>query len=214
MNIPITVSKELAQASLGQTMYLSLVSYFVQECIAEMWGWIGDKSETTKSIQSMAQGVDPAKARKDAEAQKELMTRQARRKARDEREKNGLIIKQATYNVKHGEELDVTTQLQFWVSHSTLTLPARSKSELLGFYDLTAAASKSAVPLTTAPSKKWTWSDTWRDLVGETAALGLGKKASKEAPATAPTLTVEYDFQGRSYSITVKDGSSLRLPSQ
>lgn len=58
INIPITLSKHLTNASAAEAMYLSLVSYFVQDCIAEMWGWIGEKAvegDESGSVQTSPQ---------------------------------------------------------------------------------------------------------------------------------------------------------------
>lgn len=214
INIPVLVTKELTQASFGHVMYLSLVSYLVQECVGEMWGWIGAsavRGTTERSLEANLKPVDPAKARKDAETQKELMTRQAKRKMKLEQEKDGLVIMSAVYSIKGGEKVHVTTQLQFWVSHSTLILPARPKSELLGLYDVVTSLQKSETTTATHVVGAWTWKDIWKDLLG---IKDTGSLCSNEQHAPpVPTLTIEYSFKGKSYTITVKDYDEVRLPS-
>jgi len=222
-HIPILVSKSMAPSvTIGQTVYFSVISYMIQDYIAESWGWIGnsngDDEDNTIDTSIALRTQNLAKARQDAAIQKELMARQARRKTKEEKEKNGLIIKEAVYKIENCEEWDVTVPLQFWVSSSTLTLSARSKSELLGFYDIAASLknsravssgnainnSKSPRSLRRFPS----WSDVWRDLL-DWAPKGL---LPKKPFRYSPTLTVHYEFQGKSYEITVKDREELRLP--
>ena len=52
--------------------------------------------------------------------------------------KQGLVIRQALYQVTGGDCWDVTAQLQFWTEHSSLELSCSSKQNLLGFYNVTA----------------------------------------------------------------------------
>jgi hypothetical protein len=214
INIPITISKELTKTSLGHAMYLSIVSFLIQECIGEVWGWVGDsiitKVDTDQSLENKA--IDPTRARRDSEKQKELMARQAQRKMKIEQEKDGLVIKHAVYEVKDGDKLDVTIQLQFWVSHSTLTLPARPKSELLGFYDVGASLKDHKTSsVEEMNSATWSWRQIWGDLIGsDNSSFLLCKKQEIDV---VPTLTILYTFKGKSYRITVKDREELRLPS-
>lgn len=106
---------------------------------------------------------------------------------------------------------DATIPLQFWVSHSTLALPARPKSELLGFYDV-AASFKNDRSSTASTNKIRTpssWSDVWNDLFsGETKSM---HKDSAKYPTS--TLTIKYDFKGQSCCTTIEDKEALRLPS-
>eukprot|EP00536_Pseudo-nitzschia_multiseries_P017417 jgi/Psemu1/70202/estExt_Genemark1.C_15410003 len=226
IRIPILVSKSLAtSATLGQTVYFSIISYMIQEYIAEAWGWIGssDDEENTAEDVSIAQnGLHLAKARRDASVQKELMARQARRRADLEKEKDGLVIQEGIYRIENGEEWDVTIPLQFWVSNSTLRLPARPKSELLGFYDIAASLKhSSAVSFEQRDPSEGGKShpsgrhfhfpplgDIWRDLLDWAPRDSMRKKSD----LCAPTLAVRYEFQGKSYEITVKDREELRLP--
>merc|ERR1712238_366881 len=116
----------------------------MQQYIAELWGWIGDENLSEEEEESLAvRAQNLTKIRNDAAIQIELMTRQARRKTKEETERNGLIIKEAIYKIKNGDEWNVTIPLKFWVSRSTLKLPARRKSELLGFYDISTSLKNS-----------------------------------------------------------------------
>ncbi|KAG7374365.1 protein of unknown function DUF3395 containing protein [Nitzschia inconspicua] len=218
INIPVLISKELTNASFGHVLYVSLVSYLIQESVGEMWGWVGQTitgtAETSPETKNVLVGrhSDPEKLRKDAETQRELMTRQAKRKMKIEQEKDGLVIQEAVYQVKDGDKVDVTAQLQFWVTHSTLTLPARPKSELLGFYNVVASSQKPEPTTIDKTSATWSWSDVWSDLLGiKNTRSVLGDKHEKSLPI--PELTIRYTFKQRSYRVTIKDRDELRLPS-
>jgi hypothetical protein len=147
------------------------------------------------------------------------MSRQAKRKTKAEKEKDGLIINKAIYQITNGEEWDATIPLQFWVSRSTLVLTAGPKSELLGFYDIAASlknsrAVSSARDTSTGQTRRLrrqfpSWNDIWYDLLDWTPKDRLLRKA-KYLPS--PTLTVWYEFRGQSHQITVKDREELRLP--
>ncbi|VEU44934.1 unnamed protein product [Pseudo-nitzschia multistriata] len=224
ISIPILLSKSMAPSTtIGQTFYFSLISFMMQEYIAETWGWIGNDSEDDEdckvedaSIALRAQNL--AKARQDAVIQKELMARQARRKTKEEKEKDGLIIIDAIYKVENGEEWSVTVPLQFWVTNSTLTLPARPKSELLGFYDVAAPLKNSRVSsiagnqtsTTSSSSGRCfpTLSELWHDLLDRTPE----DSQSKKSEISSPTLTVSYEFRGKPHVVTIKDRDELRLP--
>jgi hypothetical protein len=220
IRIPIVVFKGLAaNATIGQAMYFSIVSYIIQQYIAEMWGWIvigddNDVSDEAEAPMAVVQAQNLTKARRDAAIQKELMARQARRKTKNEAERDGLIIKDAIYSIENGDEWNVTIPLQFWVSHSTLKLPARRKSELLGFYDIVTSMKNNrtlSVDSSSSMRRKSSWSDVWNDLFDWTPKdVLLCRKAAAELPS--PTLTVSYEFKNQSYQITVKDSEELRLP--
>jgi hypothetical protein len=220
IRIPIVVSKGLAaNATIGQAMYFSVVSYIMQQYIAETWDWIvigddNDVSDEAEVPMAVVQDQNLTMARRDAAIQKELMARQARRKTKNEAERDGLIIKDAIYSIKNGDEWNVTIPLQFWVSDSTLKLPGRRKSELLGFYDIITSMKNNntlSVDSSNRMRRKSTWSDVWNDLFDWTPKdVLLRRKAAAELPS--PTLTVSYEFKNQSYQITVKDSEELRLP--
>lgn len=225
IRMPIVVSKELAaNSTIGHSLYISVISYLIQDYIAEVWGWIGNGEEDDDDY-AVNDGLlairaeTLTKARRDAATQKELMTRQARRKAKDEKERDGLIITKAVYQIENEEEWDVTTQLQFWVSRSTLTLAAGPKSQLLGFYDIAASvknrrAMSSAEDTSTGQARDSrrkfpSWRDMWYDLLDWTPK---GRFLPKATVLPSPTLSVWYEFKGRSHQITIKDREELRLP--
>ena len=225
IRIPIVVSKGLAaNTTIGHSLYFSMVSYFIQEYVAEVWGWIGngedddgDTAENDRLLAIRAQNL--TKSRQDAAVQKELMSRQAIRKTKAEKEKDGLIITKAIYQIENGEEWNATIPIQFWVSRSTLVLTAGPKSELLGFYDIaatlknsrTVSSARDASIGQTRPLRRRfpSWNDIWCDLLDWTPKDTLLRK-SKDLPS--PTLTVWYEFKGQSHQITVKDREELRLP--
>jgi len=216
IRIPIVISKGFAaNSSIVQTIYFSVVSYVIQQYIAELWGWIGDENLSEEVEVSMAvRAQNLTKVRRDAAIQIELMTRQARRKTKEETERDGLIIKEAIYKIKNGDEWNVTIPLQFWVSRSTLTLPARRKSELLGFYDIsTSLKSSKSLPVNSSNRtvRLFSLSDVLDDIFNWTPKdVLLRQKAAAELPS--PILTVSYEFKGQLHHINIKDREELRLP--
>ena len=220
IRIPIVVSKELsANSTIGHSLYVSVASFLIQEYIAEVWGWNSEErdggiAERNRLLAIRAESL--TKARKDADIQKELMSRQARRKVRDEKEQNGLVITKAIYQIEGVEEWDVTIPLQFWVSRSTLVLTAGPKSQLLGFYDIAgslkntrAIAAANDVDQTEQQGRKI---PSLRDIVYDLLDWKPSDKSSKGGDSPSPTLTVWYEFKGQSYEVTVKDREELRLP--
>jgi hypothetical protein len=203
IRIPVIISRTMDSATLGQTLYLSLVSFLFQEALAEIWGWTNPPETTTRALSETV--VDSQKKKEDAELQRDLMLRQAKRKKRDEEEKKGLVIHEAVYRVAGGDAWDATAQLQFWVTRSSLSLPAMPKRELLGFYDITAGRKQDDNSSKTSQIQSW-WRGAWDDLWDATAT----KPTSKKGPV--PTLSVRYDFKGQQYEMTVKDHEALILP--
>ena len=125
---------------------------------------------------------------------------------REEQEKDGLLIQKALYQAVGGDTWEVTIPLQFWVSHSSLNLPPVSKSEFLGFYDVSACLKTKSEAQD--HSSTW-WNDLWNDLWDLTA-----ESAARKSPQKIPnvTLAVEYKFRGQLYSITIQDQEELLLP--
>ena len=209
VKIPIIVSRSLTNVSWAHALYFSMLSFLIQEGIADMWGWNAVQKDE-EEVYGASEAVEGrAKAREDAEIQRELMARQAKRKKRDEAAKEGLVIHKATYHVEDGDEWDATIPLQFWVNHSSVALPPTSKSKLLGFYDVT------VLPITKKEEKKRSdsvsrWQYIWNDLLDLTTETESKKKSNK---GPSPTLTVRYDFKGQPYRITVKDSEELKIPS-
>mmetsp|Transcript_17338 Transcript_17338/g.42126 ORF Transcript_17338/g.42126 Transcript_17338/m.42126 type:complete len:480 (+) Transcript_17338:1094-2533(+) len=228
VRIPILVSKSLVGASFGHILYCTFISHIIQDGIAELWAW--SSSDRTKPVESAERSADNAavvsmskkKERKDAELQVNLMKRQAMRKAKNEAERDGLVIQKAIYKVEGGDEWEVTIPIQFWVSHSSLTLPRGSKMSLLGFYDITATTKqkdKSEQNQLLDSASSW-WSarlrSVWNDLLDIPSSQRVRTKSMKLQGAKTrrvPTLTVEYMFRGKVYKISIKDNEGLVLPS-
>jgi hypothetical protein len=205
IRIPIVVSRGLQNVEFSQFLYLSFLSFLLEEGIADLWGW--KSSDDDAADKEEAEPIQEAakKSQENAELQRKLMERQAKRKKRMEGEKDGLVIDEAVYKVKGGDEWDVAIPLQFWVTNSSLTLAATSKSQLLGFYDLTDDPTKKKDTKDTPAPSSWkaSWDDLF-DLKSETT------KKSSHGPA--PTLTVKYQFKGQAYSMIVSDTEELQLP--
>jgi hypothetical protein len=212
VRIPILISRGMKSTNVIQALYFSMVSFIIEEGLAEMWGWTslqGDDAAVTNSTTNALETV--AKTRQDAELQRELMARQAKRRVREETEKDGLVIHEAVYEAKGGDKWDCTIPLQFWVSKSSLSLPAASKSQLLGFYNVAGTIKKNEK--NDEDEKKQTstswyigaWNDLW-DLTDDMS----GKTKSSRGPVI--TLTVKYNFMGQIYSITIRDKEELQLP--
>lgn len=158
-----------------------------------------DKAERVSDLSS-------SKTKRDAMLQVALMESVAERRRFTERQRNGLVISQATYLLeeRNGPEIqlvtmDATTQLQYWVSNGRLYLPALPKSCLLGFYDLrTEIKGRSG-------SHKRDWR-IWK--------LFLRRSVSPDQQPVEPQLRVRYSFQGYVYEVTSVDRDALSLPSQ
>lgn len=207
--IPIVLSSNLApNATFVQTMYVSLVSHIIQEYIAEIWGWIGNEATDVEAASPIIATQNRLMARRDAIIQKELMCKQASRRTKEEKDKNGLIIREAIYTIQGGDEWDVTIPLQFLIKNSTLKLPARRKSELLGFYDLSAfSRNVHSLPV----ESNVPWRIMLDDLFDWTPKnVLLRKKAVAELPS--PTLLIRYEFKGQPFQLIVKDREKVLLP--
>ena len=241
IRIPILISRgvNLNYTNILQMTYLSMVSFFIQEGIAEMWGWKAlsndddddDETATSSSSPQFVTGYE-TKSRDDASLQRELMTRQAKRRRREEIERDGLVIQKAVYQVKDGDVWDVTIPLQFWVTNSSLNLPAAPKSDLLGFYDVTASLlikkkkkkkkrqqdkeSKHYHHSSTAATTWWgeVWNDFWDVTNGKktTTASSSRSKVSPKTNLPIAILEVEYKFMGLSYCMSIQDDEELQLP--
>lgn len=195
-----------------QVLYLSMLSRVIQDAIADLWKLTpNDDLMEEKQQQWNAKErrlLLRSKARSDAEQQKQLMLRQATSRNNAEKETTGLVIVEALYSVTGGDEWDVTTQLQFWITRSTLELPSSSKQDLLGFYDVTTSlANLDEEPLQSQQTQsKWRRWMFWNVF----ESIGAGKK--ELAPVPVPTLIVRYIFCNVEYEITVNDDEALLLP--
>jgi hypothetical protein len=180
------------------SLYISCLSYLIQECIADLW----NLPELSDQRTNLSRQPSVAKARADAEKQKMLMEKQASSRRQTELEKQGLVITRAVYYALGGDAWDVTTQLQFWTTKSSLDLPALSKKNLLGFYDVSALALQQPLDSDNRhlPASKW-W-QFWRSSCEE-----------KKNSASQVLLAVQYNYAGVSYEITIFDEQPLSLPS-
>ncbi len=177
---------------------LAVVSYLVQECIADLWKLndVGNGDSVPKQLKTSR-----SKARADAENEKHLMERQAKSRRALEEEKSGLVITKAVYYVPLQDSWDVTTQLQFWTDKSSLDLPALSKQNLLGFCKVGGNSS------TSDDDEVTLWWQFWKP-----QSKKLKSKFGRRLPTT-PLLRVHYDYSGSSYEIEINDEESLSLPS-
>jgi hypothetical protein len=81
------------------------------------------------------------KGRRESTIQLQLMAKTVEKKKRIEKSNDGLVLVLASYFIPgKRQSLDVTSQLQFWVKDSKLTIPGGfSKARISGFYDLIAS---------------------------------------------------------------------------
>lgn len=195
IHVPVTiapVSYDFTYAMQGVS--LSLLSGMVHEAVKELWGPSGDRN---KEIQQTELHLKKGKAKAEAQQQKDLMMKQAKMRTKVEDDKAGLVIKNAIYWVPGGDTWDVTTQLQFWVNESTLALPASSKRDLLGFYDVSADSLQAK-----EGSASW-WSGFFKIL--EPKHVHVNK---------VPKLRVEYNYNDSPFWIVISDNDPLSLPSK
>lgn len=172
------------------------------------------------------------KEKKDAELQMQLMKRKAIINKRNEEEKGGLVIVEAKYGVKGGESMDVSIQLQFWVSDSRLLLTSNSKSHMLGFYDVTKGsqvASPSSFPIGTTNDEinSATKNDGHKHITASKRLHLFGLFAlwdslcshndsvdrKLEKDNKVAFLMIRYKFNGILYEICVLDNEAVSLPS-
>jgi len=176
-----------------------------------------DRIESTSSSSSPEEDVvvrnsldsSKAKTKQHATQQRLLMENVAERRRWTEMKQDGLVILSALYflEVRNGVELqvasmDATIQLQFWVSRGRLTLPAISKSTLLGFYDLRTEIKD------ISRTSKWDWRIWKRFLSNRHSSTVPGESRAE------PMIRVRYSFQGFVYEISVSDRDELSLPTK
>ncbi|KAL7463634.1 hypothetical protein ACHAXS_003999 [Conticribra weissflogii] len=158
VRIPIFLSSFLAPAYWNRVIWISTLSFLIDETFGEIMGHHPPTSldefnnhETYENMEHKMRACDEEKqwiksshAKEEAQLQSTFIEYIASLKTKTEESDNGLVILKAKYECKSSrvacrrreKSLDVTHQLQFWVKDSTLSLPASSKSHLLGFYDL------------------------------------------------------------------------------
>lgn len=178
-----------------QVAYLSVVSQVIQDVIADLWN-LNTSPEENEALRREQHQMKRNKARSDAEQQQQLMLRQAKSRAKVENAKQGLVIREALYQVIGGDSWDVTTSLQFWTENSSLELPPSSKKDLLGFYNVAGVENNDQIVNQSWLAQLW----------GEPTSVS-------ESKAPTPTLTVQYYYAKRLYEITIQDDEPLVLPS-
>lgn len=158
VRIPIFMSNILSPIYMSRVVWVSALSFLLDETIEELTGQSSSeladskRPNTHKTIsteirtnQKERQWMNSSKAKQIAEQQLSFMKPVANMKRQHEESINGLVILKATYasvaplssGASSSISLDVTQQLQFWVENSRLYLPPASKGLLLGFYALT-----------------------------------------------------------------------------
>jgi hypothetical protein len=182
-------------------LYLGAIGWLVQEFTVSLTSQMTNASNAAASKKSKALHHYDRERRKhlrqDAENQQVLMKFQAHRRKTSEQLVNGLVVNVAVYYTAK-EQLDVTVPLQFWVSDSSLNMPATSKSQLLGFYDMSTEKKHHDG----THKGDWWISGFWR------------KETPVSKPArSVPKLSVEYTYAGASYQLTIDDHEELVLPS-
>ena len=217
LRVPVTLSSLAETAATNvywyplQALYFSVLSCIVQDVVADLFN-VPNQSSNRNLIQQQRQ-EDREKSRQDATQQQEFMKRQAESKRTTEagRDGGGLLIERAVYHIDGGDQWDVTVPLQFWVSDSSLELPASSKKSMLGFYDVSASTKgnneRSGSPSNTKNHPLW-WKGFWtaQQKVG-------GSNANNSTSDSSAKLSVQYKFCGKCYEITVLDHEELVLPS-
>ena len=241
VRIPIFISRILLPGYWNKVIWVSALSYLVDETIGE---WIGHSSpgmikmtaNTHMAIskklvinQKEQQWLSSLKAKKNAERQLSMMVHVAKMKRKCEQASCGLVIIQAVYSSETSlkkASLDVTQQVQFWVENSQLHLPACSKRELLGFYDLTGRDHHTSDMLLTSKVNKkqpgtfpppsdrlihrmnlWL---SWLGFGGDDTCPQMEKEDCTDDNAI---LTVRYKYKEQIFELSVKDDDELELPS-
>ena len=204
-SVPVSISSITSPGYHFKCMYMTFLSLLIDEAIGDwVFGMILKEDDDVKENKDALRReevhlAEMNKARTDAQHQCALMKGPANQKREAEEKKGGLVILSATYEVEEGDSLDVSTQLQFWVSNSsTLVLPATSFCNLLGFYDI-----RQSLP---------------KDELKTVATSGWRRALSRFTPSDidggpVPTLTIRYKHSGAVYEICVPDEDPLSLPS-
>ena len=196
----------------SQKFYYGIYCLLLQSMMADLLQDEEDKKpeiSSPKETSKIAEGLSIEKTRKDAERQLAMMQPIAEKKRHLESQKDGFVVLRATYwvetssDVSHPDgnglhSMDVTTQLQFWVSDGRLYLPPIPKSSWLGFRDLRSQTQ------TASHSFKWDWR-IWRRLT---------HRAVHPERAPEPQLTIRYSYASYVYEITVGEKVSLTLPNK
>ncbi|KAL7531334.1 hypothetical protein ACHAXR_006594 [Thalassiosira sp. AJA248-18] len=182
------------------------------------------------------------KAQDDTTRQVNLMMRQANATTKREQEQGGLVIVKAVYGVMDNQScqwvrrteksaeninvdtqqehvMDATTQLQFWVSDSSLNLPAVSKKHMLGFYDILSYVSKDDWTMHQTPLNKQGGGEG-KNRSNNSFTFSLAKwwkgkmRADEEDRKLVVVLSVRYKWDDKLYDMMFYDDEAVDLPSQ
>mmetsp|Transcript_32654 Transcript_32654/g.43403 ORF Transcript_32654/g.43403 Transcript_32654/m.43403 type:complete len:646 (-) Transcript_32654:165-2102(-) len=256
----LTLLSSLVDGAIGDLLYNERLEELLMDDVSDK-GTMNNGEENDhhhqhiKSYQNEVSLMDLEKVKKDAMQQMELMKKPAQaKKEEEERKENGLVILKAMYGLepnnkatatvvregrkRRGDVLDVTVQLQFWVMNSSLRLPACTKSNMLGFYDVrlsspsilarennekanvdheneggifrkTVLFCKKALSSMPIPLSTNSREST-AAVMGEN---GPQQQLQNVSSGDVPMLTVRYKFGNGVYEITIHDEEELILPS-
>lgn len=227
VRIPIFLSSFLSPAYWNRVLWISTLSYLLDETIEELISHSsptaadGDSDHNLKAISTKirsnereCQWMGSSRAKINARRQLDMMAPIAEMKRRREETISGLVILKATYasttSSSNDVSLDVTEQLQFWVESSRLLLPPSKKNNLLGFYNLRAHDCPFSNRNLTSLSDEWICTaNNWLSCL-----VGGGKDPNQRCDSSdeSVTLSVRYKYKGQVFEISVKDGEALQLP--
>lgn len=255
ITVPIFVASFLSPVYWQRVIWVSTMSFLLDETIEELMGSTPSdlekrdsdalNSHKTTSIkihtnEKEQQWLNSSKAREEAERQLAIIAPVSKMKRRREESTNGLVIMKATYVSEFSssegaspsiKSLDVTHQLQFWVNGSRLYLPPKSKSVLLGFYELHSGCSKMPdlnrdggggdhLALYNVAHRLVCLMNSWLSLLGiggedapDDESNNDGATIKGSTVDSTVTLTVRYKYNGCVYDISVRDCDALELPS-
>lgn len=209
LNVPISF---LDFEDMWAAVALAGVTKVIQDAVALVLRLDQVAAESTVQQQKLQVDKEQA-ARSEALGQQGLMKRQATTRMRLEQEQQGLVIQSAIYFLSSSSSekdsrttLDVTIPLQFWVSDSSLELPAGSKKNLLGFFDILAHRIQEPKEQQDLPQVDSIWTRQWW-----TNFVRLPKQKARSKTAR-PMLEVVYEFRGNRNQIVVHDEEKLVLP--
>lgn len=238
VRVPIFLQSFLSPGYWNRVVFVTTLSYLVDETVEEWLGISSEVAETTSDTSTIQkirtnekemQWLSTPQAKGGARQQLSIIASVAKTKRQREEATNGLVILKATYSYAYASlsapaispkllSEDVTQQLQFYVDNSRLCLPASSKSLLLGFYNLRIGYGTN-IGTTNIPdfpplSK---FIDRFISSMNHGLSfLGLGGKVVPQQSLQkdrSAILTVRYKFQSRVFEISVADKEKLGLPS-
>ena len=157
-----------------------------------------------------------------------LMAKQAKAVTKREEDQGGLVIIKAIYGVMDNTSrrwiqyrdtktnkmvnhtMKATTQLQFWVTNSSLHLPAVSKKHMLGFFDLLAFVSEDEWEIQPTNQKEGNtrihaFQEWWKEKL-------VGTKQKRRDLSVV--LSIQYKWNNKLYQVMYHDDEAVDLPSQ